>query len=114
MATETTTSPWGSTIIWAAVPGKYTGKLMRIESGQRMSLQFHEYKDESVVVLHGTLFLELDGICYELEPGRSAHIPCGTVHRMSAAKENGFVIVAEVSTFDDGDIVRIQDDYGRA
>ena len=113
MAIETKISPWGSTLIWASVPGKYTGKIMRIEPGQRLSLQFHENKDESIIVLHGTLLFEKDGKEYAMEPGRCAHIPCGTVHRMSAPPGN-YVIVAEVSTFDDGDVVRLADDYGRA
>jgi mannose-6-phosphate isomerase len=106
-------SPWGSTLIWANIPGKYTGKIMRIESGQRMSLQLHQYKEETVIVLYGTMLFEKDGVSYQLSPGMYAHIPPGTVHRMGAADEGDFVIVAEVSTFDDGDIIRIEDDYGR-
>ena len=94
---ETKHSPWGSTLIWADVPGKYTGKLMRIEKGQRLSLQYHQRKEET-----------------ELDPGMVAHIPPESVHRMGCAEGCNYVIVAEVSTHDDGDVVRIQDDYGRA
>ena len=110
---ETKHSPWGSTLIWADVPGKYTGKLMRIEKGQRLSLQYHQRKEETIIVLHGRLAFEQDGEHKELDPGMGAHIPPESVHRMGCAEGCNYVIIAEVSTHDDGDVVRIQDDYGR-
>ena len=51
--------PWGHELIWAQTD-RYVGKLIAIEAGQRLSLQLHERKEESVYVLAGLLRLHLE------------------------------------------------------
>ena len=44
--------PWGHELIWAETD-RYAGKVLVIETGRRLSLQYHERKDESIYVLAG-------------------------------------------------------------
>jgi len=108
------TKPWGYEKIWARTD-KYVGKILRIESGHRLSLQYHVKKDETIHVQSGTLLLEygdhVDRLTkYSLNPGDSFHIKTGMIHRMSAVTD---VDVYEVSTTELDDVVRLEDDYGR-
>ena len=46
--------PWGYEVHWA-VTDRYVGKLLHIEAGHLLSLQYHERKDESIYVLRGRM-----------------------------------------------------------
>jgi mannose-6-phosphate isomerase len=107
--------PWGHEEIWAHTD-KYVGKILFIEAGKRLSLQYHNLKEETILVKDGKLLLEagnskdsLDQIV--LNPGQTYHIPPKLLHRMSAINDT---FVVEVSTPELDDVVRIEDDYGRS
>ena len=108
---EASIKPWGREIKWADVHGEYTAKILHIKSGNRLSKQYHRNKVESMLVLSGKLHLEYENHALILQPGGTVHIPAGTVHRPSATDEDVFIL--EISTWDDGDVVRLEDDYGR-
>ena len=106
--------PWGSEQIWALTE-RYCGKVIRISAGKRLSLQRHERKEESLIVLRGTLRLHLEddeGIVrvVELGPGESAHGDTHRIHRFEAATD---VELVEVSTPEIDDVERLEDDFGR-
>jgi len=105
--------PWGYEI-WFAVTDKYIGKILFIRKGHRLSLQYHERKDETLYCLQGkaSLIVERAGTrnTLPLEPDRSYRIEPMTVHRMEAAEDTTLV---EVSTPETEDVVRVEDDYGR-
>jgi mannose-6-phosphate isomerase len=106
--------PWGAELIWA-VTERYAGKILIIEAGRRLSLQRHERKDESIYVLSGRLRLflgpdESNLAAHELGPGDAARIPVGWIHRYEAIDR---VELAEVSTPELDDVIRLQDDFGR-
>ncbi|MSP91546.1 MAG: cupin domain-containing protein [Myxococcales bacterium] len=105
--------PWGYEEIWAETD-RYAGKFLIIHQGGKLSRQYHERKDESICVLEGVLTLELGRGPDEvrlLAPGETYHILAGTVHRFCA--ESGPVRLAEVSTPELHDIVRLEDIYAR-
>jgi mannose-6-phosphate isomerase-like protein (cupin superfamily) len=109
-----TEKPWGYELLWAST-GRYAGKILHIEAGARLSLQFHERKEESLYVLSGRMRMELeleDGTWFDevLAPGACIHVAPGRRHRMMAVETCD---VLEVSTPDLDDIVRLHDDYGR-
>tara|TARA_R110002012_G_C11305160_1_gene573866 strand:- start:110 stop:448 length:339 start_codon:yes stop_codon:yes gene_type:complete len=110
MTGEMIYKPWGYELIWAK-NDKYAGKILYIKPGQRLSLQYHEKKDESVFVLEGKLLLYTDKDILELESGQSYRITPGMIHRFSAGTEP--VKLVEVSTAELDDVVRLEDDYGR-
>jgi mannose-6-phosphate isomerase len=106
--------PWGSELIWAWTT-RYVGKLLTIDAGRRLSLQYHEHKDEWVYVLDGRLRLTLEGDdglvdSTELAAGASIHIATGRTHRYEAIEACRLI---EVSTPELDDVVRLEDDYGR-
>jgi mannose-6-phosphate isomerase-like protein (cupin superfamily) len=106
--------PWGHELIWA-LTDRYCGKILVIETGRRLSLQYHEEKDESILVLSGRLRLHLDDdtgtmTIRELGAGESAHVAVGRRHRYEAIER---VELVEVSTPELGDVVRVEDDFGR-
>ncbi|HET7727725.1 MAG TPA: cupin domain-containing protein [Candidatus Limnocylindrales bacterium] len=106
--------PWGHELIWALTE-RYCGKLLVIEAGRRLSLQYHERKDESILVLSGRMRLYLagdDGIVRteELGPGDARRVPVGRTHRYEAIDRTELL---EVSTPELDDVVRIEDDFGR-
>ncbi len=107
--------PWGYELIWAHTD-RYVGKVLVIEAGKRLSLQYHEHKDESIYIVEGKLRLHLEdagGILriLELGPGEFRRIPVGCKHRFEATDR---VRLIEVSTPELDDVVRVEDDYGRA
>ena len=109
--------PWGHEIIWASTT-QYVGKILFINKGCRLSRQYHNVKEETILVLDGHLHLEAgpyfegDTIhVHELGPGEVFHVPPGTIHRFCA--EQGDVRLAETSTTEIDDVVRLEDDYKR-
>lgn len=106
--------PWGHELLFAQT-GAYAGKLLVIEPGKRLSLQYHQRKDEAFYLQEGRLrfTVERDGELEveELAAGASRHIPAGTRHRFEALER---CLLFEVSTPELDDVVRLEDDYGRA
>ncbi len=121
--------PWGHEVIWASSLDQdgYVGKLLFIKAGHRLSLQFHEKKEETIFVKSGILYVESIGRVIDrlnvdslledgkkitkLYPGDVLHIPRYMSHRFMANETN--VELIEVSTKHLEDVVRIEDDYGR-
>jgi len=102
--------PWGQEEI-LEVNDKYVVKRLTMNTGQRCSLQYHEYKKETILVLNGTLYVFLDGETLVLEVGETITITPGQKHRMFTFQENS--IYLECSTPELDDVVRIEDDYER-
>jgi mannose-6-phosphate isomerase len=108
--------PWGHEEIWAETD-KYLGKILYINAGKRLSLQYHERKVETIRVLQGKLLLVIqegrDGPLYNktLSEGETYHVTQGTIHRFCAGEED--VSIVEVSTPEIDDVVRLEDDYAR-
>lgn len=107
--------PWGHEEIWAETP-RYLGKILAIRAGKRLSLQLHRQKDEAIYVLRGTLRLTLENDKGDLEvtdlgPGASRRIVPGRRHRFEAVSD---CELCEVSSPEIDDVVRLEDDFGRA
>ncbi len=80
--------PWGHEIIWAHTD-RYAGKILFVRAGERLSLQYHEQKDETIYVLDGTIAFEVGPLEQPhermvLKVGDAFHITPHTVHRMTA------------------------------
>ena len=107
--------PWGYEEIWAKTKS-YVGKKMLIRAGQRMSLQYHKVKEETIYVLSGFLKLwesENEDDFRFLKPGEAYHVKPGSVHRFGAECTEDVVLI-EVSTPELDDVVRLTDDYNRS
>ena len=106
--------PWGHEIIWGETKD-YVGKLLYIDQGHRLSRQYHETKEETIMVIGGTLLLEVglgeEMETHDLKRGENFHVTPGLVHRFCAPY--GDVEIVEVSTPHLEDVVRLEDDYKR-
>jgi mannose-6-phosphate isomerase-like protein (cupin superfamily) len=108
--TKRVPKPWGHELIFARAK-KYVGKILVINKGHRLSLQYHRRKHESLYVLSGRLTVRLKTKTTTMGPGSAFSIPPQTIHRFEAPK--GRVTLIEVSTPELTDVVRLEDDYGR-
>jgi mannose-6-phosphate isomerase len=106
--------PWGHELIFAE-NDRYAGKILHLEGGHALSLQYHERKDETLYVLKGEveLLVEVDGKMTDirLRPGDAYRIRPGVRHRLRASADCDLV---EVSSPELDDVVRLEDAYGRA
>ena len=105
--------PWGYEIHWAHTD-RYVGKILHVNAGQALSLQYHDLKDETIYVYSGRLLYEIerDGrmVTIEMKPGDGMRVTPKTVHRMTALEDTE---ILEVSTPEIDDVVRLEDRYGR-
>lgn len=105
--------PWGYEIIWAHTD-RYVGKVLHINAGHALSVQYHSRKDETVYLLRGEMNYwvklgdELEDV--RLREGDAFRITPGTVHYLEAITDCD---VLEASTPELDDVVRLQDRYGR-
>lgn len=116
--------PWGYEQVWAESSDKkgYIGKVIFIKKGHRLSLQYHKKKEETILVSSGKLFLDVESNqenhspealqTLELVEGEVFHVSPMKLHRFCAKDTD--VTLIEVSTCYPKDVVRVEDDYGRA
>ncbi|MGB5830456.1 MAG: glycosyltransferase [Thiohalocapsa sp.] len=90
-------------------------KELIINPGQRLSLQQHQRRAEHWTLVSGEALVTLGENEILLKPGQSVDIPRGAVHRILNPGEIPLVLV-EVQMgdyFEEDDIIRLEDDYGR-
>jgi mannose-6-phosphate isomerase len=107
--------PWGHEL-WFALTDRYAGKLLHVRAGQRLSIQYHQQKDETSYLLSGRLRLSQGPsadslVTTELEADAAWRNQPGQVHTIEALED---AVVVEVSTPELQDVVRLADNYGRA
>ena len=105
--------PWGYELHWAKTD-RYVGKLIHVNAGHALSLQYHNLKDETIYLHSGSCcsrFRKGDNLVKrEMLPGERVHITPKTIHRMTAIEDSD---IFEVSTPELHDVVRLEDRYGR-
>jgi mannose-6-phosphate isomerase len=110
--------PWGHELIFAAHDDKYIGKIIHVNEGQSLSLQYHKQKEETISVISGEALFQYGPSADQLidqrfVAGDTIHLPAGVLHRITAISDLDF---AEASTAYPGwreDVVRLEDRYGR-
>lgn len=107
--------PWGWYEGLAADTG-FQVKLIEVNPGASLSLQYHNHRAEHWVVVQGVARVTRDNEVFDLAAGASTYIPLGDTHRL----ENhgaGALRIIEVQSgnyLGEDDIVRIEDHYGRS
>ncbi len=106
--------PWGHELVWAHTD-RYVGKILHILAGHKLSLQYHEVKEETLYLQSGTMDLEWfredeAPETRRMQVGDVFHVSPGLRHRMTAVTDCD---IFEVSTPELGDVVRLDDAYGR-
>jgi mannose-6-phosphate isomerase len=107
--------PWGTFVVLDDGPFAKV-KRITVEPGQRLSYQLHHRRAEHWFVVAGIAHVTLDGQVREVSTGESVDIPVGTAHRVENQGDRPlvFVEVQQGDYFGEDDIVRLEDDYGRA
>jgi len=88
-------------------------KIITLKPNKRLSLQYHNNREEAWTILEGTGKVTIDSETFEAKTGDKFLISYGAVHRVESY-ENGLKFL-EVATgeVDEDDIIRLEDDYGR-
>jgi len=107
--------PWGWETHWTPPNLPYVGKILHIFTGARLSLQVHEDKTETWILLSGeaaTIWESEAGEMIEtqLVPGQGYTCVAGQQHRLVGITECD---ILEVSTPERGTTWRLEDDYSR-
>lgn len=107
--------PWGYEIILTDEDSPVTSKILHVAKGHRSSLHYHEVKNEILTLLNGQVRLELEGIdgnikTIEMEKSKGYNIKPGQKHRYGGVEESD---ILESSTNEEGNTVRVEDDYNR-
>lgn len=108
--------PWGYELIFTPPDKSYCGKLLHVTAGKRLSLQFHDEKQETIMLLGGSGILLCDNNRGELEeirmePGKGYSNVPGQRHRLIAEDDCDFI---EASMAETGNTFRLEDDSGRS
>ncbi|MDP9197452.1 MAG: phosphomannose isomerase type II C-terminal cupin domain [Thermoproteota archaeon] len=90
-----------------------TVKLLYINQGSRLSLQYHNKRNEMWKIIKGKAFVQVQDKELHLKEGEDVVIPSGAKHRVRAEDSDCVILELSFGEFDEGDIVRIEDDYKR-
>ncbi len=112
----TVEKPWGYELIFTPPDKPYCGKLLHVDAGKRISLQYHDEKQETIMLLRGRGILLADNAAGELEeiemePGKGYSNVPGQRHRLIAVEDCDFI---EASMPEAGNTFRLEDDSGRS
>lgn len=109
--------PWGYELIFAHTE-RYAGKILHVNAGHALSLQYHNSKDETLYLASGDVEFQVqvqeggELVAHRLQPGESYRVRPGIKHRMIAGPQGCEFI--EVSSPELDDVVRVEDRYGRS
>jgi mannose-6-phosphate isomerase-like protein (cupin superfamily) len=109
--------PWGTyTVIEDAEAEGFKVKRITVQPGHRLSYQRHAQRAEHWFVVAGTATVTLDDVVQEVPAGQAIDIAVGTAHRVENRSDEPllFVEVQQGGYLGEDDIVRLDDDYGRA
>lgn len=111
---ETDSRPWGTYEVLLDSPTCKVKQIV-VDPGQRLSYQYHFFRREQWIVTQGVLTVILDGEEFTVLEGESISIPLGAKHRAWNKTETpvSFIEVQTGESFDESDIVRVEDDYER-
>lgn len=105
--------PWGDFRLFVSNQS-VTVKIIRVQPGQRLSLQRHQHRGEMWQVLDVPIDITVDGRRWLAKRGETVWVPPGSTHRMgNPGAEPGRLLEIAFGPFDEADIDRLEDDYAR-
>lgn len=104
--------PWGSFERFT-LNEQSTVKLITVKAGEAFSLQKHGHRREFWHVISGSGVLTHRDEQMQIVPGLEVHIEQGELHRVEAVGADVLFLEVAFGTFDETDIERIEDKYGR-
>lgn len=113
--TNMTERPWGGyRILSGTIDTPAAVKILTVLPGARLSLQTHQLRSEEWTAVSPGLKAQIGDEIVDLTPFCTFRIPVGTVHRIiNDTLEVGHIVELLYGVYDEGDIERLEDDYGR-
>ena len=112
---KTAYRPWGgySSILSG---DRFQVKRLFVKPGKKLSLQKHHHRAEHWIVVRGTADVTIDGTVTTLSENQSIYLPLGCTHRLAnpGKIELELIEVQTGSYLSEDDIIRIEDEFGRA
>lgn len=107
--------PWGYEIIYTSNDSPVVGKIIHLKAGSRLSLQYHDTKEETLCLIKGKALITLTDenekqIEISMELNKGYFIVINQIHRVAAITDADLI---ESSTPEKGNTVRLEDDAGR-
>ncbi len=112
MESTTTKRPWGSFIRFTNNEPS-TVKILNINKGEILSLQYHLHREEFWKILKGSPEITIGEEKINAKEGDEFTIKPHVNHRISAPNDDVMVLEISKGEFDEDDIVRIEDKYNR-
>jgi mannose-6-phosphate isomerase-like protein (cupin superfamily) len=113
MANENVDRPWGHFKVVGSWSDWITVRILTVKPHSRLSLQKHKLRDEEWLCLSGRAEVQVADRRFVLKAGEKASVPRNQLHRLGSDEGTEILEVA-FGKFLDDDIVRVEDDYGRA
>lgn len=104
--------PWGNFIQFTHNE-PCSVKILTINKGQSISLQYHHKRDEFWRVLSGDPIITVGDKTTHAKAGDEFFILQGAKHRLAGGNTDAQVLEISFGDFDENDIVRLEDTYGR-
>ena len=106
--------PWGGYSVLEDIDPPVCVKVLTINAKGRLSLQTHEKRSERWYILDAGIVVTVEGRTWVTEPGETVYVAAGEKHRIENIS-NGVARIVELmyGEYQEEDITRIEDDYGR-
>lgn len=104
--------PWGNFVEFVKNQ-PCTVKILTVKKGEAFSLQYHEFRDESWRILSGDGLITIGEETKEIVIGEDYFIPRKSLHRIESIGEDVVLLEIAYGSFDEKDIIRIEDNYNR-
>jgi mannose-6-phosphate isomerase len=106
--------PWGEFCVLSEEPD-HKVKRLTVSAGCRLSYQTHAHRSEHWFFVSGTGTATIDGVEHQVKAGSCVDVPVGSPHRVTCTGQADLVLieVQHGESFEEDDIVRLDDDYGR-
>lgn len=105
--------PWGNFRRFTQnIPS--TVKIIFVKKGEAFSLQYHNNRTEFWKILSGSPEIIIGEAVIRAKTGEEFEIPPKIQHRVHSVDSDTEILEISLGNFDEADIVRIEDKYGRA
>lgn len=104
--------PWGKFERFTANEVS-TVKIITVKAGEKLSLQYHKKRNEFWRILSGNGNITVGEETVKAKKGDEFYIPIGAKHTVEGGDEELIFLEIAFGNFDENDIVRLEDKYGR-
>lgn len=109
---ELVVRPWGNFIRYTQNQSS-TVKIITVMAGEELSLQYHSKRSEFWRILRGNPTITIGEEVIQAKPGDEFSVGEGVNHRIAANENEVEILEIGLGEFDETDIVRLEDKYGR-